>query len=103
MDMDKQRILIVGGGSGMGLALARCCLDKGATVIIAGRGEAKLDVARGELGRPAALETAAVDISREAEVAALFQRTGELDHIVSTAAAIEGAYRLLPEIELEAA
>ncbi|RWF15119.1 MAG: SDR family NAD(P)-dependent oxidoreductase, partial [Mesorhizobium sp.] len=55
MDMDKQRILIVGGGSGMGLALARCCLDKGATVIIAGRGEAKLDVARGELGR-AALE-----------------------------------------------
>ncbi|PBB85503.1 SDR family oxidoreductase [Mesorhizobium sp. WSM3876] len=103
MDMDKQRILIVGGGSGMGLALARCCLEKGATVIIAGRGEAKLDVARGELGRPAALETAAVDISREAEVAALFQRTGELDHIVSTAAAIEGAYRLLPEIELEAA
>lgn len=103
MDMDKQRILIVGGSSGMGLALARRCLEEGANVIIAGRREAKLSVARAELGNAASLETAVADISREDEVAALFQRIGRLDHIVSTAAAIEGAYRLLPEIELEAA
>ncbi|RRH94955.1 SDR family oxidoreductase [Mesorhizobium tamadayense] len=103
MDMDNRKILIVGGSSGMGLALARRCLDEGAVVIIAGRGEAKLAKARDELGRPAALETAAVDIAREDEVAALFQRIGRLDHIVSTAADIEGAYRLLPEIELSAA
>ncbi|SFP37366.1 NAD(P)-dependent dehydrogenase, short-chain alcohol dehydrogenase family [Mesorhizobium sp. NFR06] len=103
MDMDKQKILIVGGSSGMGLALARRCLAEGAGVVIAGRGEAKLDAARGELGRPAALETAAVDIGSEDQVAALFQRIDRLDHIVSTAADIEGAYRLLPEIELEAA
>ncbi|MDX8482727.1 SDR family oxidoreductase [Mesorhizobium sp. VK24D] len=103
MDMDNRKILIVGGSSGMGLALARRCLDEGAAVVIAGRGEAKLNQARDELGSPAALETAAVDISCEAEVAALFQRIGRLDHIVSTAADIEGAYRLLPEIELSAA
>ncbi|TIQ30842.1 MAG: SDR family oxidoreductase [Mesorhizobium sp.] len=103
MDMDNRKILIVGGSSGMGLALARRCLDEGAAVVIAGRGEAKLNAARDELSRPARLETAVVDISREAEVAALFERIGRLDHIVSTAADIEGAYRLLPEIELEAA
>ena len=103
MGMEKQKILIVGGSSGMGLALARRCLEEGAGVVIAGRGEAKLSAAREELGHPATLETAAVDISREDEVAALFERIGRLDHIVSTAAAIEGAYRLLPEIELEAA
>ncbi|MDX8452878.1 SDR family oxidoreductase [Mesorhizobium sp. VK9D] len=103
MDMDKQKILIVGGSSGMGLALAGRCLEEGASVIIAGRGEAKLSAARDGLGRPDALKTAVVDISREDEVAALFQRIGRLDHIVSTAAAIEGAYRLLPEIELSAA
>ncbi len=103
MDMDKQRILIVGGNSGMGLALARRCLDEGAGVIIVGRNEAKLSAARDELGTPGGLETAAVDISREDEVAALFARIGRLDHIVSTAADIEGAYRLLPEIELSAA
>ncbi|TKB06503.1 MAG: SDR family oxidoreductase, partial [Mesorhizobium sp.] len=103
MDMDNRKILIVGGSSGMGLALARRCLDEGASVIIAGRGEAKLSKARDQLGRPATLQAAAVDISREDEVAALFARIGRLDHIVSTAAAIEGAYRLLPEIELSAA
>lgn len=101
--MDKRKILIVGGSSGMGLALARRCLAEGAAVIIAGRGEAKLRAARDQLGNPAALETAAVDISREDEVAALFAGIGRLDHIVSTAADIEGAYRLLPEIELSAA
>lgn len=103
MDMDRQTILIVGGSSGMGLALARRCLEEGANVIIAGRGEAKLNAAREELGRPDALETAVVDISREDEVAALFEHIGRLDHIVSTAADIEGVYRLLPEVELSAA
>ncbi|WP_442920316.1 SDR family oxidoreductase [Mesorhizobium sp. WSM4983] len=101
--MDETKILIVGGGSGMGLALARRCLDEGAGVIIAGRNAARLNAARDELDRPAALATAMVDISREAEVAALFARIGRLEHIVSTAADIEGAYRLLPEIELSAA
>ncbi|WP_413468317.1 SDR family oxidoreductase [Mesorhizobium sp. B1-1-8] len=101
--MDQTKILIVGGSSGMGLALARRCLDEGLTVVIAGRGEARLSAAREELGRPAALETATVDISREDEVAALFEDIGWLDHIVSTAADIEGAYRLLPEVELSAA
>jgi NAD(P)-dependent dehydrogenase (short-subunit alcohol dehydrogenase family) len=101
--MNKERILIVGGSSGMGLALARRCLDAGANVIIAGRNAAKLNAAREELDRAAALETATVDISREHEVAALFARIARLDHIVSTAADIEGAYRLLPEIALSAA
>ncbi|MEZ2329868.1 SDR family oxidoreductase [Mesorhizobium sp. RCC_202] len=103
MDMDKAKILIVGGSSGMGLALARRCLDEGAGVIIAGRNAAKLNAARDGLGNPAALETAVVDISREDEVAGLFAGIGPLDHIVSTAADIEGVYRLLPEIELSAA
>ncbi|WP_192384638.1 SDR family NAD(P)-dependent oxidoreductase, partial [Mesorhizobium silamurunense] len=103
MDMGKTKILIVGGSSGMGLALARRYLDEGATVIIAGRGEAKLSAAQEELSYSGSLEIAVVDISREDDVAALFQRIGRLDHIVSTAADIAGAYRLLPEIELSAA
>ncbi|RUV43757.1 MULTISPECIES: SDR family oxidoreductase [unclassified Mesorhizobium] len=103
MDMDETKILIVGGSSGMGLALARRCLAEGSGVIIAGRNAARLNAARDELDRPAALATAVADISREAEVAALFARIGRLEHIVSTAADIEGAYRLLPDIELSAA
>ncbi|MBZ9746632.1 SDR family oxidoreductase [Mesorhizobium sp. CO1-1-7] len=103
MSISNQRILIVGGGSGMGLALARRCLAAGAEVIIAGRGENRLRQAREALGNPAGLGMATVDITREDQVGALFAGIGGLDHIVSTAADIEGAYRLLPELDLEAA
>ncbi|QPC91929.1 SDR family oxidoreductase [Mesorhizobium sp. INR15] len=103
MDISNTRILIVGGGSGMGLALARHCLAAGASVVIAGRSEDRLRRASEELGNPAALETIAADITEETEVAALFERIGRLDHIVSTAADIEGAYQLLPALDLKAA
>ncbi|WP_027059906.1 SDR family oxidoreductase [Mesorhizobium loti] len=103
MNLSNQKILIFGGGSGMGLALARRCVEAGAEVIIAGRGEQKLKEARQALGNPASLDVAAVDIGREDQVAALFAGIGSLDHIVSTAADIEGAYRLLPELDLKAA
>ncbi|WP_027144234.1 SDR family oxidoreductase [Mesorhizobium sp. WSM3626] len=103
MSISNQKILIVGGGSGMGLALARRCLEAGAEVIIAGRGEDRLRQAREALGNSAALETTTVDITREDQVAALFAGIGGLDHIISTAADIEGAYRLLPELDLAAA
>lgn len=103
MSISNTKILVVGGGSGMGLALARRCLDAGARVVIAGRGEDRLRQAREALDNPADLDAAIVDITREDEVAALFQRLGGLDHIVSTAADIEGAYQLLPALELKAA
>ncbi|RUZ08054.1 SDR family NAD(P)-dependent oxidoreductase, partial [Mesorhizobium sp. M7A.F.Ca.CA.002.15.1.1] len=57
MSISKQKILIVGGGSGMGLALARRCIEAGAKVIIAGRGQDRLRQAREALGNPAGLET----------------------------------------------
>lgn len=103
MQLSNQKILIAGGGSGMGLALASRCVEAGAEVIIAGRGEDRLRQAREALGNPAGLHIAAVDITREDQVAALFAGIGGLDHIVSTAADIQGAYRLLPELDLKAA
>lgn len=103
MEMANSKVLVVGGSSGMGLALARRCLEAGAEVVIAGRNEGRLKRARQQLGNPATLDTVAVDITREDQVAALFSRIGRLDHIVSTAADIEGAYELLPALELKAA
>jgi len=99
MNVANQKILIVGGGSGMGFALARRCLDAGARIIIAGRSGARLDGARGALGHSDRVEAATVDISSEEQVAALFEQVGQLDHIVCTAADIGGAYRLLPQLE----
>lgn len=102
MDLARSKILIAGGSSGMGLALARHCLDAGARVIIAGRNEDRLAQALSSLGGPSALDTLAVDITQERQVVSLFERAGPLDHIVSTAADIEGAYEFLPSLDLKA-
>jgi NAD(P)-dependent dehydrogenase (short-subunit alcohol dehydrogenase family) len=87
----------------MGLALAKSLLADGAAVIIAGRSKTRLAEAKQSLGGAENLHTFSVDIAREDQVAELFEKTGPLDHIVSTAADIEGAYQFLPSLEIEAA
>ncbi|MBN9244050.1 MAG: SDR family oxidoreductase [Mesorhizobium sp.] len=99
----QQHVLIVGGSSGMGLALARQVLERGNNVTIAGRSTERLDQARGLLGNPAGLRTIAADITLEAEVERLFRSTDDLDHIVSTAADVSGVYVLLPEMDMATA
>lgn len=101
--IEGANIIIVGGSSGMGLALARRLLDEEARVTIAGRSEERLAAARQVLGNHPKLETRTLDLTREDEVADFFQRCGRVDHIVSTAADIEGAYQLLPDMQLSAA
>ena len=103
IELSNAKVLVVGGGSGLGLALAKRCLEAGAEVIVVGRGEDRLKRAREALLEPPRLRTIAADITREEQVAGLFERVGPLDHIVSTAADIEGAYTLLPALELKAA
>lgn len=104
IETKNEHVLIVGGSSGMGLALARILLSEGARVTIAGRSEARLEEARTSLspitGR---LQTEVADITQEEQVARLFERVGPLDHIVTTAADIEGAYQLLPSQDVAAA
>jgi NAD(P)-dependent dehydrogenase (short-subunit alcohol dehydrogenase family) len=101
--IEGAKVMVVGGSSGMGLALAMRLLAEGASVTIAGRSEDRLAAACRHLSDHPKLAAHAVDISREEQVAALFRESGPIDHIVSTAADIEGAYQLLPSIELAAA
>lgn len=84
------------------MALAERCLDVGSNVIIVGRDKDQLRRATERLGKPEALVAIATDIAQEDQVADMFKQTGQLDHLVSTAADIEGAYELLPALKLEA-
>jgi len=100
-DLSGQCIVIAGGSSGMGLALAERLALRGARTVILGRNAEKLSAARESLrGNVHAI---ACDITDEAQVARMFAELDAVDHIVVTAADIEGAYRLLPDIELAAA
>jgi NAD(P)-dependent dehydrogenase (short-subunit alcohol dehydrogenase family) len=73
--------LITGGGSGIGLATAKVLVEEGARVVVTGRSEERLALARKELG----VEAVAADVSRVAEVEALMERVGEIDGVFANA------------------
>ena len=50
MYLNNQRIVIIGGSSGIGLATAKAAVASGARVVIAGRNLEKLTKAREEIG-----------------------------------------------------
>ena len=83
-------VLVTGGGTGIGRAIAEAFLDNGANVAISGRRRDKLDDALA--GRPAdrvlAVEAdVSDDASAAAMVAAVVERFGSLDVVVNNAAA----------------
>jgi NAD(P)-dependent dehydrogenase (short-subunit alcohol dehydrogenase family) len=78
-----QRIVIIGGSSGTGLATAHAAAAAGAAVTIASSDQGRLDTALA--GLPGNCDGAVADTRSEADVAALFARAGELDHLVYTA------------------
>jgi NAD(P)-dependent dehydrogenase (short-subunit alcohol dehydrogenase family) len=83
MDLSGQRIVVIGGSSGMGLATARAAAAAGAAVTIASSNQGRLEAALAQL--PDTCDGTVVNTRNEAEVAALFERVGELDHVVYTA------------------
>jgi NAD(P)-dependent dehydrogenase (short-subunit alcohol dehydrogenase family) len=92
MTLAHQRIVIIGGSSGMGLATARAAAAAGAAVTIASSDQGRLDTALTVL--PANCDGAVIDTRNAADVAALFARVGQLDHMVYTAAEAPGQWAL---------
>ena len=81
--LSGQRVVVIGGSSGIGLAVARAALADGAEVVVASSGAATVEAAAAGLG--AGARGAVVDVTDEASVAALFEGIGALDHLVFTA------------------
>ena len=78
-----QRVVIVGGSSGIGYAVAEGALAEGAEVVIGSSNGANVEAAVERLGKGAS--GGVVDVGDEASVAAFFERLGAFDHLVFTA------------------
>jgi len=78
----NQKIVIVGGSSGIGYAVAQKALNAGAQVVIASRSNEKLNAAAKQLGER--VQTEVVDASNDQSVADFFWRVGHFDHLAVT-------------------
>ena len=82
--LDGKTVVVIGGGSGIGLACAEAARNAGAAVTIAGRSAEKLERAKAGLGDD--VRVAALDITDEGAVRNLFLRAGRVNHLVVAAA-----------------
>lgn len=80
--LSNSKILVVGGGSGIGFAVAQQALNAGAEVVIASRSLDKLHAAAKQLGGRVTVEQ--VDVSDEQAVIDFFARVGPFDHLAAT-------------------
>jgi NAD(P)-dependent dehydrogenase (short-subunit alcohol dehydrogenase family) len=82
MTLAGKTVVVVGGSSGIGLATAELAKQEGADVIIASRNAGRLEVLAERL-KAKAIPT---DVTDDASVANVFQRSGPVDHVVVSAA-----------------
>jgi NAD(P)-dependent dehydrogenase (short-subunit alcohol dehydrogenase family) len=82
MLLKGQKVVVVGGSSGIGLATAELAKSEGADVIIASRNADRLKAAAGQLG----VKGIVADVTSDDSVANLFKTCGQIDHVVVTAA-----------------
>ncbi len=81
--LENQRVVIVGGSSGIGLAVADLAASQGAKVSIVSSNAERVHKAVKSVGGEAQGE--AVDVSDERAVAHFFTKLGAFDHLVFTA------------------
>ncbi|HZC15369.1 MAG TPA: SDR family oxidoreductase [Caulobacteraceae bacterium] len=103
MTLKSKRIVVVGGSSGIGFAVAKGALAEGAEVVVGSSRAANVDAAVERLGQGASGH--AVNVRDEANVAAFFERIGPFDHLAFTAGDWVGwgVASHLAETDLEAA
>jgi NAD(P)-dependent dehydrogenase (short-subunit alcohol dehydrogenase family) len=82
MSLSGQKVVVVGGSSGIGLSTAELAKREGADVIIASRSTERLKAAAEKLG----VKAIAADVTSDESVADLFRACGPVDHVVVTAA-----------------
>ena len=87
MSLSDKKVLVIGGSSGMGLAIAAASAQAGAKVLIAGRSEVRLKEAAASI--ESSVKWQAVDFTDETSVESLFASVGPIDHLVIPGSAVK--------------
>ncbi|WP_229052432.1 SDR family oxidoreductase [Aeromicrobium sp. Leaf350] len=96
-----RHVVVVGGGSGIGHAVAHACLELGAEVTIASTSADRVAAAAARLGHRA--RPATVDVTDEDDVRRFFDGLAPVDHLVTTAGDWGGQRsQTLADLDLEA-
>jgi NAD(P)-dependent dehydrogenase (short-subunit alcohol dehydrogenase family) len=87
MTLKGKQVVILGGTSGIGLAVARSALDEGAFVLVASHQSESVDHAWAELALHAPSRTTALilDVGSEDAIEEFFASAGRFDHLIYTA------------------
>ncbi len=83
MNLHGQHVVILGGTSGIGLAVAHAAQETGARVSVASSRRSSVEAALRQLGGAASGRV--VDVTDLRSAAAFFRETGPFDHLVHTA------------------
>jgi len=86
--LSNQRVLVIGGSSGIGFATAAAAVGAGAAVTIASRNQKKLDAVSANLS--GAVQTRVLDTADNNLVERFFQQEEAWDHVVVSAAQTKG-------------
>ncbi len=101
MSLDGQRVVVIGGASGIGFAVAALAREMGARVVIASSQAANVESAVARIGGATG---GAVDLRDEASVSRFFEDLGPFDHLAITAGDWGGTmFAATPELDFVAA
>lgn len=93
--LENKRIVIIGGSSGIGFAIAKLAINEKAHVIIVSRSQEKLAYAKKRLGNDVEIST--IDMRNENELERVFKEIGKFDHLQIPASEVEtGPFLELP-------
>lgn len=95
------KVVVIGGASGVGFAVAAAALEAGASVVV-GSSQAPRIAAAAEKLVPGA-QGRQVDVKDEASVAAFFESIGPFDHLVFTAGDWGHMFSPTRDLDIEAA
>jgi NAD(P)-dependent dehydrogenase (short-subunit alcohol dehydrogenase family) len=98
--LNGAKVLVIGGASGVGFAVAAAALEAGAQVIVGSSQASRIEAAARALGHGAVGRV--VDVKDETSVAAFFEAAGAFDHLVFTAGDWGHMFGATRDLDIEA-